>query len=114
MATANEIHKKSECLLQEIGVWKSTIAAYTGLFGKDAVTKEFIAFKIDIAEGLIEEYYSWEKLGNESKCKYALDNAEFFLGQIQVLFDSMFIDEHQETRQEIKEVSLAIFYTPVS
>ena len=105
MATSNEIHIQSERLLQELAICKFTVTPYNNLFDKDAFLKEFLAFKMDIVEGIIEGLYSWEKTGNKTKCKNAIDNAEFYLGQIQVLFDGTFADQYQETWQDTENVS---------
>ena len=114
MAIAHETHIRSESLLQELGMWKFTVTRYNNLFDKNAFLKEFLAFKIDMAQGCVEELQSWERMGNETKCKNAMDNAEFFLGQIQVLFDSMFADQYQETWQDMKEEPIFTDYIHVS
>jgi len=97
MATSNDVRIKSEQLLQELVIWRSTITPSSNLFDKDLFLKDFLAFKMDMVQGFIEELHSWEETGNETKCKNAVDNAEVYLGQIQVLFDSMFVDQYQET-----------------
>jgi hypothetical protein len=58
---------------------------------------------VDIAQGYIEESQSWEKSGNETKCNNAIDNAELFMEQIQMLFNSMFVDQDQGTWQDMEE-----------
>jgi hypothetical protein len=103
MTTANEIHVKSEHLLQQLVNWKFTAAAYGDLFDKDAFLKEFLDFKMDIAQGFIAELQGWEEIGNETKCKNAIDNSEFFLGQIQVLIDRVIAGQYQETWQDVEE-----------
>jgi hypothetical protein len=114
MTTPNEVHVKSEHLLQQLVNWKFTAAAYGDLFDKDAFLKEFLAFKMDIAQGFIVELRGWEEIGNEPKCKNAMDNSEFFLGQIQVLIDRVFADQYQETRQDMEEELAFTDYIPVS
>ena len=52
----NEVRIKSECLLQQLENWNLIAAAYGDLIEKDAFLKEFLAFKIDIARGFIEEF----------------------------------------------------------
>jgi hypothetical protein len=110
MTTLNEIHSNSERLLQEVEIWRFTVTAYRDILCKDAFLKEFLAFKIDIAQGFVEELQAWEETGNEAKCKYAIDNAEFFFGQIQVLFDRMFADQYQEAWPEMKEELIVTDY----
>jgi hypothetical protein len=103
LATSNEIHIQSERLLQQLENWKFTVAACGDLFDKDTFLKEFLAFKMDIARGLIAELQGWEELGNETKRKNAIDNSEFFLGQIQVLINRVLADRYQETWQVMEE-----------
>lgn len=112
MATTNEVRIKSESLLQELGIWRSIIIPSSNLFDKDLFLRDFLAFKIDIAQGFIEESYKWEKSGNETKRKNAVDNAEVYLGQIQVLFDGMFID--QGTWPDSGEERNSSYYIDVS
>jgi hypothetical protein len=112
--TTNEIHVKSEQLLQQLGNWKFTAAAYGNLFDKDAFLKEFLGFKMDIAQGFIEELQGWEEIGNETKCNNAIDNAEFFLGQIQALFDRKFADQYQETWQDVEDELIFTDYVYMS
>lgn len=114
MATANEIHVQSQSLLQELGIWKFTVSRNSDLFKYDSFLKEFLAFKIDMVQGFIEELDSWEKTGNEAKCKNAIGNAEFFLGQIQVLFDSMFADEYSGSSQDMEEEPIFTDYIPAA
>ena len=103
MTTPNEIHVKSEHLFWQLGNWKFIVAASSDLFHKDAFLKDFLAFKMDIAQGFIEELESWEEIRNETKCKNAIDNAEFFLEQIQVLIDRVIADQYQEPWQDMEE-----------
>lgn len=103
MTIANEIHVKSENLLKQLENWKFIAAAYSDLFDKDAFLKDFLAFKMDIVQGFIEELQGWEEIGNETKCKNSIENAEFFLGQVQVLLDRVFADQYQKTWQDIIE-----------
>jgi hypothetical protein len=58
MAKAHEMCIKNECLLQELGIWKFTVTGRSNLFDKNAFLKEFLGFKMDIAEGFIEEFHS--------------------------------------------------------
>jgi|SRR6186997_733177 hypothetical protein len=109
----NEVRIKSECLLQQLENWKLIAAAYGDLIEKDAILKEFLAFKIDIARGFIEELQGWEEAGNETKCKNAIDNAESFLGQIQALFDREFAGRYQETWREMEEEYVPTDYIQV-
>ena len=114
MTTANEVRIKSECLLQQLENWKLIAAAYGDLVEKDAFLKEFLAFKMNIARGFIEELQGWEEVGNETKCKNAIDNAEFFLGQIQALFDRVIAGRYQETWREMAEQYVSTDYIYVS
>ena len=92
MAAANEVHIRSEILLQQLGGCKFIAEANRDELNKDPLLKELIAFKMEIAQGFIEELQGWEVLGNQSKCQYASENAQFFLGQIQVIMDRMLDD----------------------
>jgi hypothetical protein len=114
MTTANEIGVKSEYLLQQLENWKLVAAAYGDLIEKDAFLKEFLAFKMDLAQGFIEELQGWEEIGNETKCKNAIENAEFFLGQIQVLFDRVYAGQYQEKWRELEEELIFTDYIYVS
>ena len=110
----NEVRIKSECLLQQLGNWKLIAAAYGDLIEKDAFLKEFLAFKMDIAQGFIEELQVWEAIGNETKCKKAIENAVFFLGQIQTLFDRVIAGRYQETWRKQEEELIFTDYIHVS
>jgi hypothetical protein len=68
---------------------------------------------MNMAQGFIEELQAWEETGNETKCKNAIDNSEFFLGQIQVLIDRVFADQYQETWQEMEEARNFTFHIRV-
>jgi hypothetical protein len=114
MAGAHEIHIESERLFQELRTWRSAVTSHRYLFDKDAFLKEFLGFKLDIVQGLIEELQGWEETGNETKCQNAIDNSEFFLGQIQVLIDRVFADQYQENWQDIKEERIFTDHIPVS
>ena len=114
MTTLNEIHSNSDRLLQELEIWKFTVTAYRDILCKDAFLKEFLAFKMDIAQGFILELRGWEEIGNESKCKNAIDNSEFFLGQIQVLIDRVIAGQYQETWQDVEEELIFTDYIYVS
>ena len=114
MAITNEIRIKSDCLLQELGNWKLVAIAYGDLIDKNTFLKEFLAFKMDLAQGFIEELQGWEEIGNETKCKNAIGNAEFFLGQIQVLFDRVVAGQYQEKWRELEEELIFTDYIYVS
>jgi len=114
MTTANEIRVTSEYLLQQLENWKLIAAAYSDLIEKDAFLKQFLAFKMDIARGFIEELQGWEETGNETKCKNAIDSAEFFLGQIQALFDRVIAGRYQEKWREMEEQYVPTDYIYVS
>jgi hypothetical protein len=87
MTTSNEIHIESENLLQKLEGLKLFAHAKSDALNENPVSLEFVAFKMEIAQGFIEELQIWETLENQSKCKYAIENAQFFLEQIQVLMD---------------------------
>jgi hypothetical protein len=114
MTRANEIHVNSEYLLQQLENWKVIAAAYGDLIEKDTFLKEFLCFKMDIARGFIEELQGWEELGNETKCKNTIDSAEFFLGQIQTLFDRVLAGRYQEKWREMEEQYVSTEYIYVS
>ena len=114
MATTNDVRMKSEQLLQEVGIWRQFVASPHDQFTKDPMLKDFFSFKVDIAQGYIEESQSWEKSGNETKCRNAIDNAELFIEQIQMLFNSMFVDQDQGTWQDMEEERNSPDYVHVS
>ena len=113
MTTANEIHVNSGYLLKQLGNWKCIAAAFCDLFDKDPFQKEFLAFKMDIVQGFIEELQAWEETGNETKCKNAIDNSEFFLGQIQVLIDRVLGVQYQANWEDMEEERNFTFYLHV-
>jgi len=110
MALSNEIHNRSECLLQELRNWKLIASAYEDLIDTDTFLKEFLAFKMDIAQGFIEELQGWEEMGNEAKCKNSIEHAVFFLGQIQVLFDRVVAGRYQETWRKLEKETIFADY----
>lgn len=93
MTISNNIHTKSELLLQQLRGLKFIVDANKEVLNKNPVSREFIGFKMDIAQNFIEELQLWEKLGNPSKCSDVLDNAQFFIQQAQVLVDRI-LDDH--------------------
>lgn len=114
MPGVNEFHIESERLFQELGTWRATVTSHRNLFDKNEVLKDFPGLKMDIVHSLIEELQRWEEAGNDTKCKNAIGNAESILRQIQVLFDDTLADQHQETCQDMKEVSIFTDRIPVS
>jgi hypothetical protein len=87
MTITNDVHVDSEHLLQQLGNWRFIADANRHALKKDPFLEEFLAFKVEMVEGLIEELQGWEIVGNQNKCKDAAENAQFFLNQIQVLVD---------------------------
>lgn len=96
MTTINGIHSKSENLLQQVEEWKCFASANRDVLNKNPFMEEFLAFKLDIAQGYIEELQFWEEVANQSKCHDAIENAQFFLGQIKVLIDRIICDQHEK------------------
>jgi len=96
MAVSNDFQNKSENLLQQLGGCKFIAEINRDLLNKDPFLKEFLAFKMDVAQGYIAELQIYERLGDQSKCKSAAENALFFLRQIQVLIDRMLDDQCEE------------------
>jgi hypothetical protein len=95
MAFIDEAHTKSAQLLQQLRGLKFLAGANKDQLNKDSFFVEFLHFKMDMAQSFIEELQNWEELGNQRKCKDTLDDALFFLGEINVLIDRKF-DEHCE------------------
>ena len=95
MATENETHLSSEHLLQRLGSWKFIAASNQEAFEKNPVLLEFLGFEMDAALSFIEELQVWEKVGDQSKCDYAVENTQVFLEKIQVLIDCA-LDEQEE------------------
>ncbi len=96
MTIINGMHSKSENLLQQLEGWKCIASANRGVLTKNPFLEEFLAFKLDIVQGYIEELQLWEEVANHSKCHDVIEDAQFFLGQIKVLIDRMIYDEQEE------------------
>ena len=96
MTTMHDIHLESEKLLQQMDGLKFSAGANLDVINKDPFMVEFLSFKMEIAQGFIEELQFWEECENQSKCKYAIENTKFFLGQIQVLIDHLLREHHEE------------------
>ena len=96
MTMFSSVSNKSENLLQQLEGWKSIASANRNVLNKNPFLEEFLAFKMEIAQGYIDELIFWEEVENQSKCHDAIDNARFFLGQIQVLIDRMLKDPCEE------------------
>jgi hypothetical protein len=96
MATMNEMQLKSEYLLQQLRGLKYIVDANKHELNKNAVSMEFLGFKIDLAQNLIEELRLWEEIGNQNKCKDVFDNAHFFLEQALALMDRMLDEQCEE------------------
>ena len=96
MIESNVSHGKSEQLLQRLRGLKSIVDGSREVLNKNLVSKEFLAFKIDIATNLIEELQLWEKLGNAGKCTSVFEDAQFFLEQAWVLMDRLLDEQCEE------------------
>jgi hypothetical protein len=123
MTIINGIHIESENLLQELEGLKFFADSNRDALNKNPVLVEFVAFKMDIAQGFIEELQIWETLENQSKCDYVIENAQFFLEQIQVLMDRTLNQQYEEAllclqkeprfnNHVVKCMNTAIIYLP--
>jgi len=95
MALIVDAHAESTQLLQQLRGLKFLVDTNRDEINKDPFFEDFLGFKMDIAQSFIEELRSWEELGNQRKCKDTLDDALFFLGEVNVLIDRKF-NEHCE------------------
>jgi hypothetical protein len=110
MSKITSISIKSENLLNELDGWKLIATANKDELNNDPFLKEFLAFKLDITQGFIEELQFWEEVGNDSKCHNAIENAQFFLGQIQILMDRFLSDQQKEVLFDSqKELNVTIY-----
>ncbi len=89
MTTGNEIHIDSKNLLQQLESLQFLADASWSLLNIEPVSREFLAFKIEIARNMIQELEMWEKLHDQRKCNCVIQDAQFFLAQIQAFFDHM-------------------------
>jgi hypothetical protein len=96
MTTSNSITNESESLVRQLRDWKSFVEANRDIVKKDSFLSEFIGFKMDIAQNLIEELQCWEEIGNQSKCEHVSGDIQLFLGQIQVLIERAFSDAREQ------------------
>ena len=96
MATSYDGYRLSEQLYQQLGGCKYIVDVNSDRLNQDPFLKDFLAFKIDIAQGYIEELQIWERLGDQRKSRSAIDNAISFLEQIQVLIDRILDDQCEE------------------
>ena len=103
MAVSNDIHNRSENLLQQLGCYKFITDINRDALNKDPFLREFLAFKMDVAQGYIEESQIYEKIGDQSKSNSAIENAQFFLEQIQVLIDRMLDDQCEEAWEDFQK-----------
>jgi hypothetical protein len=87
MTISNDIHTKSEHLLQQLRGLEFIVDANKDVLDMNPVSKEFIGFKMDIARNFIEELQLWEELGNPGRCNVVFEHAQFFIEQAQVLTD---------------------------
>ncbi len=95
MAISNELYNKSDKLVQQLAGLQYIVDTNPDVINKDPVTREFLAFKVEIALSFVEELQVWKTLGNQAKCNSAIANAQFFMEQAQVLLDRM-LDEYCE------------------
>ena len=103
MAVSNGIRNKSENLLRQLGGCKFIVDINRDALNKDPFFKEFLAFKIDVAQGYIAELQIYERLGDQSKCKSAIENAQFFLVQIQDFIDRMLDEQCEEAWENFQK-----------
>lgn len=97
MTTINDVHSSSESLLQQLEGWKCIASANRDiLINQNPFLVEFLAFKLDIAQGYIEELHFWEEVANQSKCQNAIENTQFFLGQVKVLMDRVICEQQKK------------------
>jgi hypothetical protein len=98
----NAIPIKSEQLLQQLRGLKFIVDGSRDVLNKNLTSKEFLAFKIDIANNLIEELQLWENLGNASKCNSVFDDARFFVEQAWGLMNRMLDEQCEEAWLEFQ------------
>jgi hypothetical protein len=96
MTKINDVHSSSESLLQQLEGWKCIASAQRDILNQNPFLEEFLAFKLDIAQGYIEELQFWEEVANQSKCQNAIENTQFFLGQVKVLMDRVICGQQKE------------------
>jgi hypothetical protein len=109
MTTFNGSTNESEILVRQLGDWKSVIEANSDILKKNSFLREFLGFKMDIAQNLIEELQSWEEIGNQSKCDRVSGDIQLFLGQIQVLIERAFSDAWEQALPVPDQEPLLIF-----
>jgi hypothetical protein len=95
MALMNTINNKSDQLIQQLGGLRYPVDINHCMLNQSPISKEFLIFKLEIAQSLVEELQSWETLGNQSKCDSLMESVQVFLDQAQVLLD-MILDKHCE------------------
>lgn len=96
MAVIDEANTKSAQLLQQLRGLKFLADTNRDGLNKDPFFVEFLGFKMDMAQSFIEELQNWEELGNQRKCKNIIDDALFFLGEINALIDRKLDEQCEE------------------
>ena len=113
MISSKIVLLKSEQLLQQLRGLKFIVDGSGDVLNKNLISKEFLAFKIDLANNLIEELQLWEKLGNADKCNSVFEDAQFFLEQAQVLMDRMLDDQCEEAWLDFQRELRFANYAPI-
>jgi hypothetical protein len=93
MALMNNISNESDKLVQQLAGLLYLVDINQSILNQNPISKEFLVFKLEIAQSLVEESQIWGTLGNQIKRDSLMKNAQFFLDQAQVLLD-LILDRH--------------------
>ncbi len=105
------IHNESNQLVQQLAGLRYIVDSHLNLLDADPFSKDFLSFKLDLAQSFVDELQVWKTLGNQSKCDAAVKNANFFLEQTQALLDRI-LNEYCEKAWLDSQRELA-FTSPV-
>jgi hypothetical protein len=89
MASNTSIEFEGEILVMQLESYKLAAHAFRDLIDHNLIEKELLSFKVEIAQGYIDQLEVYEELGDQIKCGYAIDNANHFLEQIKVMLEKI-------------------------
>ncbi len=82
-------HTESDKLIQQLAGLEYIVDSNSNILNQDPFARDFLAFKMEVAQSFIEESQLWRTMGNQRKCDAAVQNANIFLEQTQTLLDGI-------------------------
>ena len=89
MVSNTSIEFEAEILAMQLDSYKLAADAFRDLVDYNMIEKELLSFRVDIAQGYIDQLKAYGKLGDQRNCGSAIINANYFLEQIKVSLEKI-------------------------